>query len=204
MIEWVRNGRRTAIRTVSALTIGLTLAGCSENGQFRGLAWFQPQPSFAAKPELVTLPESADGLGTEGIEGALRNALDLARQKRFAEARAIMGDVASTYPVGSDLWRVIKCSEMTLAIRGNEPALLVSGADAVERTLRDPLRPPRECVIQLSIARAVQGKPLPVNAPDTLAEALKSVPRETAPEKAAPRDGSKAPASDIATNRATR
>lgn len=166
------------IGCAAALVAAAGLAGCAESGQFSGLAWFQNRDAPAAATVLVTLPDSPAGLGTEGLEGSLRNAIDLARQKRFAESRTLMAELAGSYPAGSDFWRVIKCAELTLAIRGNEPALLGAGAEAVERTLRDPLRPPRECVAQLAIARAAQGRPLPVNTPATLAEALRSVPRE--------------------------
>ena len=154
------------------------LGGCAENADFmRAVGWFSPQTAGAPQTTVLSLPENSGDLGLDGIEGALRNAMELAKAKRLAEARAVMADLASQTSPDADLWRSIKCSEMTLALLGNDLPALIESAEAVERNLRDPLRPPAECVVQLSIARSLRGRPLPLNAPDGLAAVLQSVPR---------------------------
>jgi hypothetical protein len=179
MAGFVRGpARRRAAGLVAATLAAALLAGCAENGDMmRAVGWFnRAMPGIPQKTVLV-LPDTPDALGTEGMEGSLRNAMELAKAKRFAEAREIMAGLAGGLPPDSDLWRSVKCSEMVLALRGNDLAALLESAEAVERNLRDPLRPPVECVSQLSIASALRGRPLPLNAPDSLATALQSVPR---------------------------
>jgi len=177
----VQAGRRSSRTTRlcgAALATGLLLSGCAENGDMmRAVGWFGRQTAAPPQKTVLALPETPDALGTEGMEGAIRNAMELAKAKRFTEARATMADLARQVPPDSDLWRSLKCSEMILALRGNDLRGLIEGADAVERNLRDPLRPPLECVSQISIARALRGQPLPLNAPESLASALQSVPR---------------------------
>ena len=175
--------RLPSARVLTRGTLAVTLiaaaltTGCAENGDlFRGMSWFQKPARAGAEKTYVTLPDGTAGLGTEGLEGSLRNAMDLAKSKRFDEARAALNDLSSSLAPGSELWRAVKSSELTLAIRGGDLAVLVTSADAVERTLRDPLRPPKECVQQLAIARAVRGRPLPINTPEGLAAALQASP----------------------------
>jgi len=161
-----------------AFVSSLFLAGCAENGDLtKAVNWFNRSPASPPQKTVIALPDDPEALGTDGVEGNLRNAMELAKVKRFAEARAIMSDVAGQYPPDSDFWLSVKCSEMVLALRGNDLPALAEAAEAVERNLKDPLRPPGECVSQLSIARALRGQPLPLNIPESLASALQSVPR---------------------------
>ncbi|MBM4073406.1 MAG: hypothetical protein FJ271_31455 [Planctomycetes bacterium] len=172
-------GARVSTRgtlAVALVAVALT-TGCAENGEmFRGMSWFQKPALAGAEKTYVTLPDGVTGLGSEGLEGSLRNAMDLAKAKRFDEARAALNDLSGSLAPGSEIWRAVKCSELTLAIRGGDLAALVTSADAVERTLRDALRPPNECVQQLAIARAIRGRPLPINTPEGLAAALQASP----------------------------
>jgi hypothetical protein len=154
------------------------LAACAETGDFtKAVGWFSRAVPGLPQKAVVALPDDPGALATEGVEGSLRNSMELAKAKRFAEARAIMADLAGQMPPDSDFWRSIKCSEMVLALRGNELPALMEAAEAVERNLKDPLRPPGECVSQLSIARALRGQPLPLNVPESLASALQAVPK---------------------------
>jgi hypothetical protein len=162
----------------AAFVTTFLLAGCAENGDLtKAVSWFSRPAAVVSQKTVLALPEDPDALGTEGLEGSLRNAMELAKAKRFAEARAIMAEIASQMPPESDFWRSLKCSEMVLALRGNELPALIEAAEAVERNLKDTLRPPGECVSQLSIARALRGQPLPLNVPDSLATALQAVPK---------------------------
>ena len=159
------------------LAAGL-LAGCAENSDMmKAVSWFKRPDNAPPQKTVLALPEMPDALGLEGFEGGLRNAMELARAKRFPEARAMIADLAGQIPPESDLWRSLKCSEMTLALRGNDLVALIEAGEAVERNLKDPLRPPPDCVAQVAVARALRGRPLPLNAPDTLTNALQSVPR---------------------------
>lgn len=170
---------RDATRICGAAVLSsLVLAGCAENGDFtKAVNWFNRSTGGPPQKTVLALPDDPEALGTEGIEGQLRNAMELSKAKRFAEARAIMGEVAGQLPPDSDFWRAVKCSEMVLALRGNELPALLEAAEAVERNLKDPLRPPGECVSQLSIARALRGQPLPLNVPESLGSALAAVPK---------------------------
>lgn len=162
----------------AALSLSILLGGCAENGDLmRAVGWFSPQAGGPPQKTVLALPDDPSSLGTEGTEGALRNAMELAKAKRFPEARALLDELAGQLPPDSDFWRSVKCAEMVLALRGNELPALMASAEAVERNLKDSLRPPGECVAQLSIARALRGQPLPLNAPESLASALQAVPK---------------------------
>jgi hypothetical protein len=162
----------------AALSLGLLLGGCAENNDLtRAVGWFRPQAGGPPQTTVLVLPDDPSSLGTEGVEGTLRNAMDLAKAKRFAESRVVLDNLASQFPPDSDFWRSIKCAEMVLALRGNDLPALIESAEAVERNLKDTLRPPGECVAQLSIARALRGQQLPLNAPESLASTLQGVPK---------------------------
>lgn len=170
---------RAALRFAAVALAASMLGGCAQDGDLmRAVSWFNPRATGGPpQKDVLVLPDDPSALGTAGLEGRLRDAMELAGAKRFAEARGLMGEVAAGLPPDSDLWRSVKCSEMVLALRGNDLPALAESAEAVERNLKDSLRPPPECVPQLSIARALAGRPLPLNVPESLASALQSVPK---------------------------
>lgn len=168
----------------------LLLGGCAEHTQlFKTLSWFGPRSGAPALNEkFVTLPEDPASLGDGPVEGRLRNVIALSKAKRFGEARLELANLSGSLPPGSDLWRAVKCAEMSVALRDGDLRAAIEADEALERLLPDPLRPPAECAAPIAIARAAVGRPLPLTTPEALARELHGYAarrQETRPERAA-------------------
>lgn len=159
---------------LAVVLIAVLLGACSgQNEPFRHLGWFEPVKPPVQAPSYATFPQSKAELGVGPVEGRIRNALDLADAKRFSEARGVLADLAGDLAPGTPIWTAVKCAEMSVAIRGNDLAALPGMAEAVERGMADPLRPPAECLRQIAVARAIAGRPMPLGVSESLASTLR-------------------------------
>lgn len=163
---------------LSALAL---LGGCAD-ATFGNLRLFERQQATAPGREIVSMPADLRELSAaHPFQREIRNAFDLAEQRRFAEARGVLNMLARRLPANSDAWRAVTCTEAIVALHAGELAAFRAATDALDRSLADPLRPTPECSTPLAIARHISGgAPAPIQTPAGLAALLRASPRPTA------------------------
>lgn len=153
---------------IAALLIMGTVTGCSSTGSIpliesNGFDWF-------ASDE-VTLSENLSGyenptLRANGsdVEMAVANAIELSRQKRFAEARHILSGLRQLQPIGSEAYEALTCSMAITALRSGEIDVFIQLAGELDDITGNQVRANPEYVDVISLYRIVSGEALPVNA----------------------------------------
>jgi hypothetical protein len=180
--------RRTAL-VIAKLIVAIALGGCANGyvpsiglpdlGLFNGTG-----KGANAGPE-VTLARDPAALGTgTAAESTIRNALDLADQKRFTEARHLMAQVRAVQSPGTDGFQAATCAMALLALREGDMGAFRRIGRQLDADLGRPVLVDPAYVEVVALYRVIAGADLPVNAPQgikRLGERL--VARETSPTK---------------------
>ena len=162
------------------LALALMIAACScdqgafgTNG-FSRLNLFSTNDDASGRGERIILARDPAVLANgSAVEVAIHNAVELSRQKRFAEARHLLADVRADQPAGSDGFQAVSCSMALLALSEGDVGTFRRIARQLDNSLGTPVRVPPAFVEVITLYRAITGKVLPVNAP----EKMKSLPR---------------------------
>ena len=141
------------------------LAGCQTmDSNFS--AFLQNQPEFGLS-ETVVLPRDhrqIDGKST--VENMVRNAIHLAKKKRFSESRNIFQEVKDIQFRGSKGHQSITDAMARVTLKqGDLPAFRRLGGE-LDMSLGKPLRVPTKHIPVICLARALSREALPINAPE--------------------------------------
>lgn len=152
----------------SVIVVAGLMAGCAANGSFSGMGgldWLNPP-----KPgETVVLARKPDSLaGGSQVERTIYDAVELARQKRFFEARSLLADVRAIQDRRSEGYQAISCAMALLALRQGDIGAFLRVARQLDDSLGRPIRVDNAYVDVVSLYRAMNNRDLPVNAHDEL------------------------------------
>ena len=128
------------------------------------LSWFNSAEPKASESVVIARDSNVLANGTE-VEVAIHNAIELARQKRFVEARHLLADVRAIQEPESDGYRAVSCAMALLALREGNIRSFQRLAHQLDNALGTPVRVSPSYVEVISLYRAINNKSLPVNAP---------------------------------------
>jgi len=167
-------------RALPLIVAGLLLAGCQTgSGGFSGLNFFSPSGPGAPLALGVDLPRDPTALGTKNaVETGLRNAYELADQKRYREARNQLAEIRVMQRPDSDGYRAITCSMAILALREGDMGTFRRLSRQLDISLGSPVRVDPAYVEVITLHRVLSKKSLPVNAPAGLRSLEGTLPGE--------------------------
>ena len=116
--------------------------------------------------EVVLAKQAASLNPNSPVEAMIRDALDLARQKRFAEATSILAELRESQPRPSEGYQASTATMALLALKAGDFPMFRRLGRQLDRSLGLPVRVDGAYVEVISLYRAAVGKNLPVNAPD--------------------------------------
>lgn len=169
-----------------SISIGLVLSGCASGSNdmssfgLSGMDWFNSaEPSKDQSFVVGTKPsEFAAGNSQEAI---LHNAIELAQQKRFLEARILLTELREIQHRGSDGYRALSNTMALLALREGDISTFRRIAHQLDASLENPIRVPPAYVEVVSLYRAITSQSLPVNTPERIQQMRdRLLPSETA------------------------
>ncbi len=172
------------ILTATAMVI--MLAGCSSSGDgmsgfgLSNMQWFNSaEPSTE---ESFNVGRDPANLGSgSSQEDDVQNAIELAEQKRFLEARILLTEVREIQDRESDGYRAISCAMAILALRDGDIRTFRRVARQLDTSLGNPVRVPPAYTEIVSLYRAMSNQSLPVNAPERIQQMRdRLLPSETA------------------------
>lgn len=157
------------------LIAAFLIGGCSSDAGLFGAEGFSrprllgPNGAAPGQGEKVVLARDPAVLanGSE-VEVAIHNAVELSRQKRFAEARRLLDRVRANQPSGSDGFQAIGCAMALLALSEGDIGTFRRIAGQLDDSLGSPVRVPPAYVEVITLYRAIVRKALPVNAPESM------------------------------------
>jgi len=154
------------------LAAGL-MAGCASDGTFTDMGefnWFnQSQPGKT----VVLARDPATLAGGSQVERSIHDATELARQKRFMEARQLLAEVRDKQERDSEGYQAISCAMALLALREGNIGVFRRVARQLDVSLGRPVRVDKAYVGVISLHRAMSNRNLPVNAGEPM-KALKA------------------------------
>jgi hypothetical protein len=170
---------------VAVVTVAI-LTGCSSNGDgmsgfgISGMNWFNSSEPPTEESFNVGNNPSLLGSGS-GQEIILHNAIELADQKRFLEARILLGELRDVQHRESDGYRAISTAMALLALREGDIRTFKRIARQLDTSLAKPVRVPPAYSEVVSLYRAMSRQSLPVNAPERIQQMRdRLLPVETA------------------------
>ncbi len=167
-------------RLFPLIVVGLTLGGCAASPEgFSGLNLFSPSGSMGPLALGIDLPRDPAALGTNNaVEISLRNAVELAEQKRYREARDQLAEIQVVQVPDSDGYRAITSSMAILALREGDMGTFRRLARQLDISLGIPVRVDPAYVEVITLNRILSRKSLPVNAPAGLRSLEGTLPGE--------------------------
>lgn len=166
---------RRVIRFITAATAIVSLSGCALKNtaeDFWSAMPVSPLPAASG----TTLPETPDGLTDRiGVNGLVRNVVDLTEQKRFDEARRLVERLRRAQVRHGAAWRAGLCAEMMLALRGGDMGAFVSLGETLEAAWTDPHRVDERCTDVVGLHRGLTGHPLPIDVSPELGRIVQRV-----------------------------
>ena len=120
----------------------------------------------AHKQEIILAKNPSSLNPANPAEAALRNVLDLARQKRFSEARNLIAELREEQPRGSEGYQGATAMMAVLALKEGDFPMFKRLVRQLDKSLGKPVRVDARYVEIISLYRVTQGESLPVNAPD--------------------------------------
>ena len=155
---------RTTRNTFAGLTLlGLALGGCQTLGTFPGLG--ASSSDAAGAGVIVTFPGDPAALGQSRAEQKTRNALDLVKQKRFAEARQLLAELRDAQLPRGESFRAFTASMAVISLREGDIAAFRRLGRQLANALDDRTRIDPNYVDIVGLYRAVTGDgTMPVNA----------------------------------------
>ncbi len=171
---------------ITATAMAIMLAGCSSSGDgmsgfgLSNMQWFNSaEPSTE---ESFNVGRDPANLGSgSSQEDDVQNAIELAEQKRFLEARILLTEVREIQDRESDGYRAISCAMAILALRDGDIRTFRRVARQLDTSLGNPVRVPPAYTEIVSLYRAMSNQSLPVNAPERIQQMRdRLLPPETA------------------------
>ena len=171
---------------ITATAMAIMLAGCSSSGDgmsgfgLSNMDWFNSaEPSTE---ESFNVGRDPANLGSGSAqEDDVQNAIELAEQKRFLEARILLTEVRDIQDRESDGYRAISCAMAMLALRDGDIRTFRRVARQLDTSLGNPVRVPPAYTEIVSLYRAMSNQSLPVNAPERIQQMRdRLLPPETA------------------------
>jgi len=124
------------------------------------------QGASAEKSEIILANNPGSLNPTITAEAMIRNVLDLARQKRFSEARNLIAELREEQPRGSEGYQGATAMMAVLALKEGDFPMFKRLVRQLDKSLGKPVRVDAQYVELISLYRATRGESLPVNAPD--------------------------------------
>lgn len=171
---------------IAAFMALVLVAGCSSNhGEMSGFGisgmnWFNSNEPSTEESFQVGRNSFTAGLGSSK-ELIIQNSVELAEQKRFLEARILLGELRDIQHRESDGYRALSTSMALLALREGDVETFKRIARQLDNSLGTPVRVPPAYTEVVSLYRAMSQQSLPVNAPERFQQMRdKLLPVETA------------------------
>jgi hypothetical protein len=123
-------------------------------------------PAAGGGGEVVLSRDPASLANGTAVEKSIYNAVELSRQKRFAEARVLLVDLREIQPKDSESYQAITCAMALLALREGDIATFRRSARQLDKALGHPVRVEPSFVEVVSLYRIISFQSLPVNAPE--------------------------------------
>ena len=124
------------------------------------------QGASAEKSEIILANNPGSLNPTISAEATIRNVLDLARQKRFSEARNLIAELREEQPRGSEGYQGATAMMAVLALKEGDFPMFKRLVRQLDKSLGKPVRVDAQYVELISLYRATRGESLPVNAPE--------------------------------------
>lgn len=118
--------------------------------------------------EVVLAKQAASLNPNSPVEAMVRDALDLARQKRFAEATSVLAELRESQRRPSEGYQASTATMALLALKAGDFPMFRRLGRQLDRSLGTPVRVDGAYVEVISLYRAAVGRSLPVNAPEGL------------------------------------
>ena len=175
------------IKSIMTATVTvIMLAGCSSSGEgmsgfgLSNMQWFNSaEPSTEESFNVGRDPANLGSGSTQ--EADVQDAIELAEQKRFLEARILLAEVRDIQDRESDGYRAISCAMAILALRDGDIRTFRRVARQLDASLGNPVRVPPAYTEIVSLYRAMSNQSLPVNAPERIQQMRdRLLPPETA------------------------
>ena len=175
------------IKSIMTATVTvIMLAGCSSSGEgmsgfgLSNMQWFNSaEPSTEESFNVGRDPANLGSGSTQ--EADVQDAIELAEQKRFLEARILLAEVRDIQDRESDGYRAISCAMAILALRDGDIRTFRRVARQLDTSLGNPVRVPPAYTEIVSLYRAMSNQSLPVNAPERIQQMRdRLLPPETA------------------------
>ena len=118
------------------------------------------------------LPLQQHRLSTVGIQGEVKNAMELSEQKRFQDALDVLGKIRSSQPFNSEGYNALTASMSMQALLSGNLQDFHNHAEDLDQALGKPVRVPEEYAGLLALHRAAGKQSMPVNTPGRLRQWL--------------------------------
>jgi len=172
------------VTAITIMTVVL-LSGCSSSNDgmsgfgLSKMNWFDK--SEPTKGESFNVGNDPSILGLGEAQTTLFNAIELAKQKRFLEARILLTELREIQDRESDGYRALSCAMAILALREGDARTFKRIARQLDASLETPVRVPPAYVEVVSLYRAMNNQSLPVNTPERIQQMRdRLLPAETA------------------------
>ncbi len=158
---------------LGALLVVAGITGCQSTMQgvstdLTGFTVFGQGKDKPAPAEIVLTVDPYAIDGNSAIGSLIFDSVELAKQKRFAEARHLLADVRAGQSPRSEGYHATTCAMALLALREGDFPMFKRLARQLDNSLGRPVRVDPGFVEVVSLVRAVAGKNLPVNAPEKM------------------------------------
>jgi hypothetical protein len=180
------SGKSKFMSAFATLTMAVFLVGCSsDNGGMSGfgisdMKWFNSSEPSSEESFQVGDSSSFSSTGN-GKALVIQNAIELAEQKRFVEARILLGELRDIQHRESDGYRALSTSMALLAMREGDIVAFKRISRQLDASLGNSVRVPPAYTEVVSLYRAMNQQSLPVNAPENFQRMRdKLLPVETA------------------------
>ena len=165
-----RSGCMGRVLVVCALALGVSACSTAmpdfSAANIPMLGGFGKEEQVETGYEVVLAKQAASLNPNSPVEAMVRDALDLARQKRFAEATSILAELRESQPRPSEGYQASTATMALLALKAGDFPMFRRLGRQLDRSLGLPVRVDGAYVEVISLYRAAVGKNLPVNAPD--------------------------------------
>ena len=129
---------------------------------FDKLSWFNGD-----EKSQIVLPKDPQMLANgDPVQVAIYNAVELSDAKRFDEARQLLSEVRELQVRNSDGYRAVTCAMAILALRSGDIKTFNITAHQLDASLGSPVTVSPSYVEVISLYRALNDRPLPVNVPE--------------------------------------
>jgi hypothetical protein len=168
------NMTRKGLRLCFPVVISAMLVTGCETGSngfsglgINGMNWFSSSETGEGEAVILAQDPAMLSRGSQ-IEKALHNSVELARQKRFLEARHILSEVRETQQPSGEGYRAITCAMALLALKEGDLETFKRVARQLDMSLGQPVDVEEPYVEVVTLYRTFANESLPVNAPEKM------------------------------------